>query len=635
MIETLLLSVCLLNISIGDYVSVFDSTKFKEYFISAAKSLENQQDSILLMGKVSIFGWDVDSNFIKIDSGVHIIFRDGMDYISTETEKEGLFYFLIFYPPNRFINSINLIGFRYGSLVIPIGDSPTKFERILDVAFIKAHTRINQGNTAEDTMSQWGYEFSDGSFDMLELFCQMHPDHNFASVTQSLLEDMQVKYIADSLIGEKQFSEAKRLLVEAFNSKKGSRYLIFSLLDFYLRWADEQFIQKDTIGTLDILRDCLRVADSFDRSGRVLKLLLLASLDENRYQPLFIFPPPECNFGKMVETELLCDFLSLFTTESQRYAIRYIGYKDKYNYRKAEGICYEWLKRFPDDSLPYHYFIDFYNSMNFIIDKERIKKIIAVGKKMVKNHIDIDANAYMSFGDMCYKQKMFREAVFFYETKPEALDRLCFHLSHYIISLNRIGEKDKAKTYFEKALQLSSGDKLFTMIKYHILIESGIELSLFTVVDSLFKEANVKLDKFKLLRLKTDMARQYLEIKQKDICLQLLLDVLEQDSTCSAAWHVLGDFYAQTDFIDSSIICYQKAYGYGRDEYMKIDLVLKISSCYLKKKNTAELVSLLCDFLKEHKDEPYYEYYTRKIKRWCELKRLDDILEMLSPMLGS
>ncbi|GAI15756.1 unnamed protein product, partial [marine sediment metagenome] len=165
------------------------------------------------------------------------------------------------------------------------------------------------------------------------------------------------------------------------------------------------------------------------------------------------------DFGKMVKTEILCDFLSVFVTESQLYAIKYAGYKDTYNHNRAEKLCYEWLKKYPNDSLPYRHFIDFYNSTNIVMDSNRIEKVIAVGKKMINNRISIAKGAYMSLGDMCYGQKKFKEAVYFYEAEPEILEHFYFHLGYYIVSLSRIGKIDRAKKYFERVLELSSNSK--------------------------------------------------------------------------------------------------------------------------------------------------------------------------------
>jgi tetratricopeptide (TPR) repeat protein len=641
MIEILLLSVSLFSIDFDDYWSFVDSTKLMEYFAPIAENLGKQQDSILLVGEVSIFGWDEDSNFIRADSGVHITFHDGKDYISVETEEDGLFYLPVSCSSTPgYISLIDLIGFQYGALLIPTKGFGIEIDPISNIAFAKGGVRANprnidvpRENVTDDTMYQWGYEFSDSLLDIMQDFCELHSEHKYAPSAQSLFEDMQVKHIADSLINGKQFCEAKELLVEAVSSKPESQYLMFSLIDFYMMWANEYFIQKDTAQVRNILRDCLRDSDNLGLQGRLLKLLLVGVIEEGRYKPPFAFSAEKCDFGKMVKTEILCDFLSMFVTESQSYAIKYIGYKDTYNHDKAEEICYEWLKRFPRDSLAYHCFIDFYNSTSIVIDSQHIEKIIAVGKKMIRNRINIDKGAYIGLGDMCYGQERFREAVFFYETEPEILEHFCFHLGYYIVSLSRIGKIDKANEYFGKALKLSSNNTTSNWAKHHILIKSAINLKLFTVVDSLLDEANVKFDGSNLHYLKTEMAEQYFETEEEDKCFQVLADILEQDSTYSMAWDVLGDFYMQFTTYDSSVICYQKALSYARNEYVKIDLLLKLASLYLKTRNTGEVVVFLNDFLEEHENESLYEHYKERIRKWCEVNRAHDIFDRLFPVL--
>jgi|GEM_PF-6599200 len=643
MIAFLLLSVSLFSTNLRAQWALpfIDSTAFIEYFTPVVENLGKQQDSILLLGEVSIFGWDEDSNFIKADSGVHITFHDGKDYISVETEEDGLFYFPVFCSSTPgYIGLIDLIGFRYGALLISTKRFGIEINPISNIAFAKGAVRANRKNidiphenVIDDTMYQWGYEFSDSLFDVLQDFCELHSEHKYAPSTQSLFEDMYVKHIADSLINGKQFCEAKELLVEAVSSKPESQYLMFSLIDFYTTWANEYFIQEDTAQVLNILRDCLRVGDDLGLQGRLLKLLLVGVIEEGRYKPPFASSAQKCDFGDMIKTEILCDFLSVFVTESQLYAIKYTGYKDTYNYDKAEEICYEWLKKYPHDSLAYHCFIDFYNSINIVIDSKRIEKVIAVGKKMITNRIDIDKGAYMSMGDMCYGQKKFNEAVYFFEAEPEILEHFYFHLGYYIVSLSRIGKIDKANEYFGKALKLSSNSKTSNWAKYYILISSAINLKLFTVVDSLLDEANGKFDGSNLQYLKTEMAEQYFETEKKDKCFQILCDVLEQDSTYSMAWNILGDFYTQFGPYDSSEICYQKALSYTGNEYVKIDLILKLSSMYLKNRNTGEVVAFLNDFLEKHRNESFYEHYKERIREWCEVNRAHDILDMLSPML--
>jgi tetratricopeptide (TPR) repeat protein len=642
-IPALLSSIFLFSINLRaeGALPFIDSTKFIEYFAPVVENLGKQQDSILLLGEVSIFGWDEDSNFIRADSGVHITFHDGKDYISVETEEDGLFYFPVFCSSTPgYIDFIDLIGFRYGALLIPTKGFGIEIDPFSNIAFAKGGVRVNRRNidtphenVIDDTMYQWGYEFSDSLFDIMQDFCELHSDHEYAPSAQSLFEDMQVKYIADSLINGKQFCEAKELLVEAVSSKPGSQYLMFSLIGFYMTWANEYFIQKDTAQVLNILRDCLRAGDDLGLHGRLLKLLMVGVIEEGRYKPPFVSSAGKCDFGDLIKMEIICDFVSMFVTESQLYAIKYTGYKDTYNFDKAEEICYEWLKKFPRDSLAYHCFIDFYNSISIVIDSQRIEKVIAVGKKMIKNRIDMDKGAYISLGDMCYGQERFREAVFFYETEPEILEHFCFHLGYYIVSLSRIGKIDKANEYFGKALKLSSNNTTSNWAKHHILIKSAINLKLFAVVDSLLDEANVKFDGSNLHYLKTEMAEQYFKTEEEDKCFQVLADVLEQDSTYSMAWDVLGDFYMQFTTYDSSVICYQKALNYARNEYVKIDLLLKLASLYLKTRNTGEVVVFLNDFLEEHENESLYKHYKERIRKWCEVNRAHDILDRLSPML--
>lgn len=630
----LFLSLLLFSLDLEDYGVEIDSAKVMEYF---APILEPQADSILLLGEVSVFGWDYDSNFVMADKGVVITLHDGNQYISVETGKNGLFSVII--PHSVFpgyFNIISLVGFMYGGLLISTEAIGLGISPISGIAFARGGCRLYTTKPIEgeipDTMCLWGYEFSDSLATILQDFCVMHPNHEFAPVAKSLIEDIKFKTSIDSLTTEGQFNAANDLLINALDTKPESEYLLICLLENLLEWAKMPLSVGDTTQALQVLRVCFAYGDNMGVQGRLLKLLLFAAVTGGRYTAPFEDSEKECDFGDEIELEIQFDFVSMFLDDRQLFAVKFSAYKQNHNYEKAEEICYDWLSKYPNDSLPYQGLIDLYNSIDFTVDSTCIDKIIKVGKDSIKRKIPMSEGTFISLGDMCYGQKRYKDAVNFYETEPGILDQLYFHTGYYIISLNRIGNYDKAKRHFEEALQSSSETKLRDWAKFHIFIPSTIDLRLESIVDSLYSKAESKFSTSDLEYLKTTMAQQYFEIKDKDNGFQMLTEVLQDDSTNATAWQILGDYYASISVFDSSEICYKKVLGYTRNEYAKIDAALKLADLHLNSNKTSDAGALLKDFLEENKDDPLYSEYVKKIKKWCKLNKTDDIFLMLSPL---
>jgi len=219
------------------YATIIDTTKLIEYF---APAVDNVPDSTLLIGEATAFGWIDDSTFYSADSGIYISLFDGENYLSVETKRNGLFSVLLSYSDKSYDYGRWLMyGLWNDSLIIPTDGIGHLFTNISGIAFAKGRSMeyfdsVSYTAVSSDSSYKCGYRFNEDLLGVLRDFCMVYPEHPYIPVIKSLIEDMITKRVADSLMENKQFSRASKLMFNALHAKPEFEYLILSFADLYL-----------------------------------------------------------------------------------------------------------------------------------------------------------------------------------------------------------------------------------------------------------------------------------------------------------------------------------------------------------------------------------------------------------------
>ncbi|MHA1279242.1 MAG: hypothetical protein ACTSQ8_18760 [Candidatus Helarchaeota archaeon] len=219
------------------YATIIDTTKLIEYF---APVVNNAPDSTLLIGEVKIFGWIDDSTFHSVDSGIYISLFDGENYLSVETKRNGLFSVLLSYSDKSYDYGRWLMyGLWNDSIIITTVGGGHLFTTTSGIAFavgssMECFDSVSYTAVSPDSSYKCGYRFSENPLQILRDFCMVYPEHPYIPVIKSLIEDMINKRVADSLMENRQFSRASKLMFNALRAKPESEYLILSFADLYL-----------------------------------------------------------------------------------------------------------------------------------------------------------------------------------------------------------------------------------------------------------------------------------------------------------------------------------------------------------------------------------------------------------------
>lgn len=279
--------------------------------------LELLPDTILILGKVSAFGWDEDSNFIRGDSDITVTFEHNGTYYSIETARDGLFYFDIERSDSTFgLEYISVEGFTMGGSAFPTGAMGFTVHSDAGLAYASGSVRIHTGDvdisTEPDSLWQWGYRFSEDMTGILADFCALYPNHEFAPRARVLLNQMGIKRTCGSLIAEDRFNAARDLLAAAYEASPESEYLMLSLVEIHVDRAQEFAAAGDTVQALRILRNCAQLGDTKGLHGGLLKLYLLVAIASGSYHAPLDSNEKTCDFSEQIIHEIDSDIIAPF-----------------------------------------------------------------------------------------------------------------------------------------------------------------------------------------------------------------------------------------------------------------------------------------------------------------------------------
>jgi len=114
------------------------------------------------------------------------------------------------------------------------------------------------------------------------------------------------------LIGEKQFSAARELLVRSYNISPESEYLIMSLMQIHIEQAMHFLAEGDSTEALKTLRSCMKLGDNKGLYGGLLKMYTLTAVGSGFYYLPFDGIRMECEFSERINNEIVLDFLAPF-----------------------------------------------------------------------------------------------------------------------------------------------------------------------------------------------------------------------------------------------------------------------------------------------------------------------------------
>ena len=337
---------------------------------------EQQNDSVLVLGEIKLKWRGDDGRYYSADSGVKVSCLVGGEYVEFTAEKDGLCHSVI----SADIFSIKCHEVAYGSLVISIdqGEISLASGKILGVDFLtgkfgKLRPGFDHSAEAEsDTIYDWVVVWSQDSIKILEDFLRSHPGHRFASTAQAYCNDLKLYHKIMDLLNDGLYSKARTLCLNARRERPNSVFLGYTLGLVATMHGDYYIKKGDTTKAVAVLKSYLTPGRNPDIVGRVANLVLIEGVK-----------------GSKIACDVMAEFLTNFTDERGVYLFKYKFYMDRGSYRKAEMLCKERLKKYPDDSLAYGYLIDLYCCI------DSMDRAIRSAKEALKKKVKIEGKSFL------------------------------------------------------------------------------------------------------------------------------------------------------------------------------------------------------------------------------------------------
>ncbi len=566
------------------------------------KSVLQMPDSVLFLGEVTVEWWGKDGGNYVADSGVDLSFQAGARYISVQTEKYGLFHFVV----AKDEMPVHSIGVWYDTILISMPAWRYEVSPFFGVGFISGIT--------ESSSEFWKVAYSENLVKILEDFVLLYPSNNFCPQARALSADLELATQIENRLNSHSFESAKGLLLEMVKLRTSSRFMGLILGELALRWAEVVFEMGDTMTAINILKGFITLGNLSGDIGKISNSYIVSTLI--RIEIGGHFSRSEI-LDYIVNTEVAAHFLSNIISEKEVYLFKYNAYARAGNYEKIKEICRARLKRYPYDSLGYEHIINCHTNTDSAIN---------LCKEAIKKHVPISDGTIARIGFVCYTENKFKEAVYFFEkVKDFTIKFGLYYFNCYVKALTRIGKTEQAKQHFLHVLTTKTSKDTLSHLDYHYLIEDAIVLKMDDVAEQLYSMAQTKLNPHALLYLRISMSKWYCENTEKEKALKVLKEVLS-DTVKPQIYKAMGDCYKNFADYDSAEICYMKAINMMDRDWSKLEAILSLSEVYLKTNNKCKIVAILNDFLKDIKD---HTDYVDKIKGWCNDKYANDIMDRL------
>ena len=561
--------------------------------------LESKYDSVLVLSEVSIKWRGNDGKYYTANSGVKVTYEIGGQYIDVVADKNGLYYLVL---PTT-IGYVRCLEVSYDTLHIPTSGLGLDISgsAIFGLAFESGslgqlrpsfeHVR----ETDLDTIYDWRIIWSDNPINVLEDFLTLHPDHPHASLAQTLLEDLKLYNTVKILIKDENLDSAKVLCSRHLENNSKSLLTGVVLAAVAIESAKKVFEQGDTLKTIGTLMDYIDLGHRLGIAGRMLNLVLLSAIKDGVGGVPFI-SFGEAKFGIEVATEVNSYFFERFLSEKQFFLFKYNAYR----YVDEEllvNLCLDRLRKC-HDSLAYEYLIKHYLYDN-------LDSAIKLGKSALKNGIKIKIFTVLNLGMCCYNNKKFEAAVYFFESID--FKYTIELLPYYVNSLIKIKQVNKAQKALKQALEFVADEVRILPSIYKSLIECAINLKFEKVVDSLYADANLKLNRRWLTDLRLKMADVYCESQEFNRALMVLNEAIA-DTTSVKVLEGFCKYYFRIGKYDSAELCLKKAVSIA-DSHQKVNAMKSLCDLYLKIGNKRKSDSM------RHEIDIYKEKMRQKRRR--------------------